>query len=282
MFPISEGPGSTDGATARSDSPAPSAPVPSQEEAEKPPDPELEKRLLGYLSDLSLTLPKDSLAITNELNSVSLFFFFLVRCSRHKKYLLSTWDILFSFLQSEGAVSHGCIQSLLLKFTAQELIEVRQPMLASSSSTLVSCPATVVIAVDHTKLWAMIGTGVTQRTAVKRKAEDETHLKRTSVFSPTQRPASPQRSAPMSSLTPASTSQLAGPSSSGSGAEKKGRSSKSQSSHVDMEIESLLNQQSTKEQQSKKVGRIKPVPFISDGQVWLFGPHFFPGEPRDS
>lgn len=220
-----EGPGSTDGATARSDSPAPSAPVPSQEEAEKPPDPELEKRLLGYLSDLSLTLPKDSLAITNELNS------------------------------SEGAVSHGCIQSLLLKFTAQELIEVRQPMLASSSSTLVSCPATVVIAVDHTKLWAMIGTGVAQRTAVKRKAEDETHLKRTSVFSPTQRPASPPRSAPMSSLTPASTSQLAGPSSSGSGAEKKGRSSKSQSSHVDMEIESLLNQQSTKEQQSKKVSR---------------------------
>lgn len=37
--------------------------------------------------------------------------------------------------------------------------------------------------------------------------------------------------------------------------EKKGRSSKSQSSHLDMEIESLLNQQSTKEQQSKKLSR---------------------------
>lgn len=54
----------------RSDSPAPSATVPSQEETEKPPDPELEKRLLAYLSDLSLSLPADSLAITNDLNSV--------------------------------------------------------------------------------------------------------------------------------------------------------------------------------------------------------------------
>lgn len=68
----SDGGSSTEGPTARSDSPAPSAPFPSQEETEKPPDPELEKRLLGYLSDLSLPLPMDSLAITNELNNVSL------------------------------------------------------------------------------------------------------------------------------------------------------------------------------------------------------------------
>lgn len=63
---------SAEGSTARSDSPAPSAPSTSQEETERPPDPELEKRLLGYLSDLSLLLPTDSLAITNQLNSVSL------------------------------------------------------------------------------------------------------------------------------------------------------------------------------------------------------------------
>lgn len=63
--------GSAEGATARSDSPAPSLQFPAQEETEKPPDPELEKRLLGYLSDLSLSLPTDSLAITDELNSVS-------------------------------------------------------------------------------------------------------------------------------------------------------------------------------------------------------------------
>lgn len=67
-----EGGTSTDGSTARSDSPAPAATTSSHEETEKPPDPELEKRLLGYLSDLSLSMPIDSLAITNELNIVSL------------------------------------------------------------------------------------------------------------------------------------------------------------------------------------------------------------------
>ncbi|XP_038126360.1 N6-adenosine-methyltransferase subunit METTL3 [Cyprinodon tularosa] len=213
----------TDGSTARSDSPAPSTPSTSQEETEKPPDPELEKMLLGYLSDLSLTLPTDSLAITNQLNS------------------------------AEGAVTHGCIQSLLLKFSAQELIEVRQPTSISSSSTTSSPPATVVVAVDHTKLWAMIGSvSGAQRAGAKRKAEDQT----LGGFSPKlQSSASPPHMSSSSSLTPASSSQLAGSSSSGSGAEKKGRSSKSQSSHLDMEIESLLNQQSTKEQQSKKMSQ---------------------------
>ncbi|XP_053272443.1 N6-adenosine-methyltransferase subunit METTL3 [Pleuronectes platessa] len=226
-----DGGSSAETSTARSDSPAPSTPVTSPEPTEKPPDPELEKRLLGYLSDLSISLPADSLAIMNELNS------------------------------SASAVSHGCIVSLLLKFSAQELIEVRQSTSASSSSSASASSSsasssTVVIAVDHTKLWAMIGTGAgAQRASVKRKAEDQTHNKRTAGFSPLlQRAASPPR-ASATSITPASTTPLAGPSASGSGAEKKGRSSKSQSSHVDMEIESLLNQQSTKEQQSKKVSR---------------------------
>ncbi|KAF6724462.1 N6-adenosine-methyltransferase subunit METTL3 [Oryzias melastigma] len=213
-----------DGSAVRSDSPAPLAPSSSQEETEKPPDPELEKRLLGYLSDLSLSLPIDSLAITNDLSS------------------------------SEAAVSHGCIQSLLLKFSAQELIEVRQPASVSASFTVSS--STVVVAVDHTKLWAMIGSVAgSQRTAVKRKAEDAALSNRAGSFSPSlQSSASPPHTS-ISSLTPASGSQLTGSSTSGGGAEKKGRSSKSQSSHVDMEIESLLNQQSTKEQQSKKVSR---------------------------
>lgn len=155
-----------------------------------------------------------------------------------------------SFSQAESAVSHSCIQSLLLKFAAQELIEVRQPSSTSSTST-----SSVVVAVDHTKLWAMIGSGAgAQRTGVKRKAEDQTHPSGARGFSTSlQSSASPPHT---SSLTPASCTQLAGPSSSGSGAEKKGRSSKSQTSHLDMEIESLLNQQSTKEQQSKKVGNI--------------------------
>lgn len=212
--------GSTDASTARSDSPGPSTPAPSQEELEKPPDPELEKKLLAYLSDLSLPLPIDSLAITNDLNS------------------------------SEGAVSHGCIQSLLQKFAAQELIEVRKPALAPAAVS----SSTIVAAVDHTKLWAMIGTGA-QRTGVKRKADDNTHLKRASGFSPSQSSVSPPHPSSISSLTPAIPIQPAGSSASGSGADKKGRNSKNQSSHVDMEIESLLNQQSTKEQQSKKVSR---------------------------
>ncbi|XP_061565497.1 N6-adenosine-methyltransferase subunit METTL3 [Cololabis saira] len=219
---------STDSSTARSDSPAPSAPSSSQEGTEKPPDPELEKRLLGYLSDLSLPLPTDSLAITSELNS------------------------------AKAAVKHGCIQSLLLKFSAQELIEVRQPSSVTSSSAAPS--STVVVAVDHTKLWAMMGSVAgAQRTGVKRKAEDQTRS-RAGSFSPSlQSSASPPHasasSSSSSSQTPISSITLAVPSSSGSGVDKKGRSSKSQSSHMDMEIESLLNQQSTKEQQSKKVSR---------------------------
>ncbi|KAM4611981.1 N(6)-adenosine-methyltransferase subunit METTL3 isoform 2-T2 [Polymixia lowei] len=224
--------GSTEGAATRSDSPAPTLQGPPQEETERPPDPELEKRLLGYLSDLSLSLPTDSLGITNELNS------------------------------SEAPVTHGCIQSLLLKFSAQELIEVRQPCLASSSTTPSSTSSsTLVVSVDHTKLWAMIGSGAgAQRVGVKRKAEDQAHHKRAPGCSPSlQSPPSPPHTSSIS-LAPASSSQLAGPSDwkaggSGGGADKKGRTSKSQSSHLDMEIESLLNQQSTKEQQSKKVSR---------------------------
>ncbi len=129
------------------------------------------------------SLPADSLTITNELNSVSL-------CFKHKKSLLHN-SIFFSnsfspvwfSSQSETAVSHGCIQSLLLKFSAQELIEVRQPTSTSSSSSSSSTTAlpSVVVSVDHTKLWAMIGSAGAQRTGVKRKADDQTHHKVTSA-----------------------------------------------------------------------------------------------------
>lgn len=152
--------------------------------------------------------------------------------------------------QAEGTVTHRCIQSLLLKFSAQELIEVRQPTSISSSSMTSSPPTTVVAAVDHTKLWAMIGSvSGAQRAGVKRKAEDQT----LGGFSPKLQSSASPPHASSSSITPASSLQLPGTSATGSGAEKKGRSSKGQSSHMDMEIESLLNQQSTKEQQSKKV-----------------------------
>lgn len=61
-----------DGVPTRSDSPGPTLQTPTEMEEERPPDPELERRLLEYLSELSLTLPIDSLAITNQLNSVCL------------------------------------------------------------------------------------------------------------------------------------------------------------------------------------------------------------------
>lgn len=69
--PLSEVSGG-DGAPTRSDSPGPTLQTPTEMEEERPPDPELERRLLEYLSELSLTLPIDSLAITNQLNSVCL------------------------------------------------------------------------------------------------------------------------------------------------------------------------------------------------------------------
>lgn len=184
-------------------------------------------------------------------------------------------------------MTHGCIQSLLLKFSAQELIEVRQPT-STSSATSSTSSSTVVVAVDHTKLWPMIGSGAgAQRTGVKRKAEDQSLTKRAGGFSPSlQSSASPPHSS-TTSLTPASSLQLAGSSALGSGADKKGRSSKCQSSHLDMEIESLLNQQSTKEQQSKKVPRMKiPTSFHTLQESLLEGHvcecFFCVGEQRDS
>uniref|UniRef100_A0A8C9SKV3 mRNA m(6)A methyltransferase n=1 Tax=Scleropages formosus TaxID=113540 RepID=A0A8C9SKV3_SCLFO len=198
---------SPEGGAARSDSPGPALQTPAQ--AERPPDPELERRLLGYLSELSLSLPTDSITITSQLST------------------------------SDAPVSHSCIHSLLLKFSAQELIEVRQPSLVPSTSSSSIPSSTLVTSVDHTKIWAMIGGGApAQRTGVKRKAEDQAHHKRASGSSPSIQTSS-------SPSTPSSISLAA----------KKGRMSKGQTSHLDMEIEFLLNQQSTKEQQSKKVSR---------------------------
>lgn len=94
-----------------------------------------------------------------------------------------------------------------------------------------------------------------QKAAVKRKRDDNIHQKRAPGSSPLLQSSSPSKTLSISST---SSSQLVGPSdwksgSGGAGAEKKGRTNKGKTSHLDMEIESLLNQQSTKEQQSKKV-----------------------------
>ncbi|XP_076144645.1 N(6)-adenosine-methyltransferase subunit METTL3 [Alosa pseudoharengus] len=230
----------TDATAARSDSPGPTTQCSSKaEEEERPPDPELEQKLLGYLSELS-SLPVDSLAITDYLST------------------------------AEAPVSHGNIQSLLLKFSAQELIEVHQGFTAldflnrqrsqagtssaaasssssSSASTSSSTPSTIVSSVDYTKLCAMRG-ALSQKTATKRKGDD---------IVPPKRPPGP---APSSQTPAVVTAHVPGPSDwkaggGGGGPEKKSRTSKGQTSHLDMEIESLLSQQSTKEQQSKKVSR---------------------------
>ncbi|KAL2078980.1 hypothetical protein ACEWY4_024724 [Coilia grayii] len=241
-----------EGTSARSDSPVPPTQnTPKVEEEERPPDPELEQRLLGYLSEL-LSLPSDSLTITYDLST------------------------------SEAPVSHASIQSLLLKFAAQELIEVHQgyssldnirprnqgsmsaatassSSSSSSTSSSSATPTTIVTSVDHPKLCAMRG-ALAQRSGVKRKGDDGASASGSSSSSssglkhpPGSAPSSSQP--PVSSVTPA-----AGPpdwkaGAGGGGPEKRSRTSKGQTSHVDMEIESLLNQQSTKEQQSKKVSR---------------------------
>lgn len=183
---------------------------------------------------------------------------FLQKKEKSVILILVGFALLNCLQQTDTPVSHSCIQSLLLKFAAQELIEVREP----TSSTSSACSSSVVVSVDHTKLWAMIGSVAGgQRAGVKRKAEEQAPHKRASGFSSSiQSSSSPPHS---SSLTPASNTQLVGASTSGSSTEKKSRSGKNQTSHLDMEIESLLNQQSTKEQQSKKVGNIPPSQYLN-------------------
>lgn len=101
----------------------------------------------------------------------------------------------------------------------------------------------------------MIGSAAQpQRTATKRKVDDIIHQKRAPGSSPLlQAQSSPPRKSSALQV-PVSNLHFTGSSGGGGGgSEKKGRSNKVQASHLDMEIESLLSQQSTKEQQSKKV-----------------------------
>ena len=110
------------------------------------------------------------------------------------------------------------MESLLQKFAAQELIEVRRGLLAEGP--------TIVTYADHSKLAAMTGAerggdGDADVTGRKRRAEQDN------------------------------------PGGVGSAGAETGKEmvkkSRKQASDVDLEIESLLSQQSTKEQQSKKV-----------------------------
>lgn len=254
---------------ARSDSPGPVARPGQERESQQDVriDPVLERTLLLYLSDIGLALPIDSLAITSTLST------------------------------PENPVEQACVESLLLKFAAQELIEVR-PLTSDPSRPP---PPTLVTSADHPKLWAMRG-AVTSNTAslgepntaahaqparggVKRKGADLESSPAPSSSTPSYASPAPSSSmsssmsqiasasslppissisfspSPSLSLSPALSSLASSGDKKGQGAPgdppalKKSRGGKVRASDLHLEIESLLSQQSTKEQQSKKVSR---------------------------
>ncbi|XP_053789268.1 N6-adenosine-methyltransferase catalytic subunit [Vidua chalybeata] len=147
------------------------------------PDPALERRLLLHLSDLATPLPTDAAAIRGAIAG------------------------------GDAQVTLRAVESLLHKFAAQELIEVRRGLLHDG-------PALVTSA-DHSKLAAMAA-GVAATAAGRRRG------------------AEPGGGA----------GGVAG-----EGKEAKRCRRAAAASDVDLEIESLLSQQSTKEQQSKKVSQ---------------------------
>ncbi|XP_025912136.1 N6-adenosine-methyltransferase catalytic subunit isoform X2 [Apteryx rowi] len=154
-------------------------------------DPALERRLLRHLADLALPLPTDALAICRAIAT------------------------------PEAPVTQRSVESLLQKFAAQELIEVRRGLLHEEAAQ-----PTLVTYADHAKLSAMTGA------VAERKRRPETGV-----------PGAPGAPGGAGS-SPASDT--------GKEPAKKWRK---QASDVDREIESLLSQQSTKEQQSKKVSQ---------------------------
>ncbi|NP_001084701.1 methyltransferase like 3 L homeolog [Xenopus laevis] len=191
--------------TFRSDSPVPSAssqPLKGPSgSAEVTPDPELEKKLLHHLSDLSLVLPADSVSI---------------------QLAITTPDF---------PVTRQGVESLLQKFAAQELIEVKGWGQEDDDRP------TVVTFADYSKLSAMMGAvaerkGTTIPTGAKKRRLQE---------------ADPSASSLSSSLSASASREKKT-----SEPQKKARK---HASHLDLEIESLLSQQSTKEQQSKKVSQ---------------------------
>ncbi|XP_068280884.1 N6-adenosine-methyltransferase catalytic subunit [Nyctibius grandis] len=159
--------------------------------AELSPDPALERRLLLHLADLALPLPTDATAI----------------CAA-----LAAPDV---------PVTQRGVESLLQKFAAQELIEVKRGLLQDDPSQ-----PTLVTYADHSKLSAMTGGGQpVKETGGKKRRVDQDG---------------------------GGTSTMTTVGEVGKEAVKKSRK---QASDVDLEIESLLSQQSTKEQQSKKVSQ---------------------------
>lgn len=138
---------------------------------------------------------------------------------------------LFPLLQPEAPATQRSVESLLQKFAAQELIEVKRGLLQDDDQPM------LVTYADHSKLSAMMGAVAEKKglaeglrvRGVKRRAEQEAGT-----------PTSAQGAAPSALV---SSEPLKEPP----------KKSRKQASDLDLEIESLLSQQSTKEQQSKKV-----------------------------
>lgn len=197
--------------TFRSDSPVPTAPTSSGPKPsttsivpELATDPELEKKLLHHLSDLALTLPTDAVSI---------------------RLAISTPD---------APATQDGVESLLQKFAAQELIEVKRGLLQDDAHP------TLVTYADHSKLSAMMG-AVAEKKGLGEAAGTITGQKRRAE----------QDLTTVATFTSSLASGL-GSSTSEPAKEPAKKSRKHTASDVDLEIESLLNQQSTKEQQSKK------------------------------
>ncbi|MBN3285230.1 MTA70 methyltransferase, partial [Polyodon spathula] len=156
------------------------------------------------------------------------------------------------FNPPENPVEQACVESLLLKFAAQELIEVR-PLTSDPSRPP---PPTLVTSADHPKLWAMRG-AVTSNTASLGELNTAVHAQ--PARGGVKRKGADLESSPAPSSSAASYASPAPSSSMSSSRDppalKKSRGGKVQASDLHWEIENLLSQQSTKEQQSKKVSR---------------------------
>ncbi|XP_066290880.1 N6-adenosine-methyltransferase subunit METTL3-like [Branchiostoma lanceolatum] len=133
--------------SSRSSSPTPqtSAPTPKAEDVTNI-DPDVEKKLLACLNDQDMTIPTDSSILQGRVAK----------------------DL-------EKDVSQACVESLLQKFAAQELIIIK------SSVTDAGTPSIVVTELDHSKLKAMCnellqsGAEVSEKAGagVKRKRETD-------------------------------------------------------------------------------------------------------------
>ncbi|KAM9207771.1 LOW QUALITY PROTEIN: N(6)-adenosine-methyltransferase catalytic subunit METTL3-like [Leptosomus discolor] len=177
---------------------ASASPAPSAVTADLITDPALERRSSLHLADLALPLPTDAVAICRAIAT------------------------------PDAPVTRRGVESLLQKFAAQELIEVRRGLLEDDPAR-----PTVVTYADHSKLSAMTGGGAGRRTA---GGSGGAEAGGSGAGGGGRRAAGGRRGA-------------------GRAGKEAAKKSRKQASDVDLEIESLLSQQSTKEQQSKKVSQ---------------------------